>query len=354
MSIAPIDAIPECAVTTNDVHLKFTDGTKTISVPAGTTILEAANAAGVRLVSQCKVGTCGTCVGRVACGEVMMPEGRVYSLRQEEMAAGHRLLCQSHAFADSEVELDYPASMLDEYPVIVTIAKVAAVGWLGESVVELQLKLPKSVRFSFRAGQYVRMRVPGTDEWRSYSMASGERDRKKLSFTIRVLASGAMSDYLRSRAAVGDQLEIEGPIGGFGLADEPGPTLMIAGGTGLAPMLSMLETLQTARDDHPIRLVFGCTRGADLFHLDELDARRSFMRNLAVRVVVDEPGDALAAIPDVLVGNPVSVLTADDVAHPQTSAYLCGPPAMLQAAEQRLLELGMPAERIHAEQFLPS
>ncbi|WFR74423.1 hypothetical protein P9209_03125 [Prescottella defluvii] len=129
---------------------------------------------------------------------------------------------------------------------------------------------------------------------------------------------------------------------------------MIAGGTGLAPMLSMLETLQTARDDHPIRLVFGCTRRADLFHLDELDARRSFMRNLAVRVVVDEPGDALTEIPDVLVGNPVSVLTADDVAHPQTSAYLCGPPAMLQAAEQRLLELGMPAERIHAEQFLPS
>jgi benzoate/toluate 1,2-dioxygenase reductase subunit len=112
----------------------------------------------------------------------------------------------------------------------------------------------------------------------------------------------------------------------------------------------MLETLQTARDDHPIRLVFGCTRGADLFHLDELDARRSFMRNLAVRVVVDEPVE----IPDVLAGNPVSVLTADDVAHPQTSAYLCGPPAMLQAAERRLLELGMPAERIHAEQFLPS
>ena len=117
MSIAPTDAIPECAVTTeNNVHLKFTDGTKTISVPAGTTILEAANAAGVRLVSQCTIGTCGTCVGRVACGDLVMPEGRVYSLRQDEMAAGHRLLCQSHAFAESEVELDYPAAMLDEYP----------------------------------------------------------------------------------------------------------------------------------------------------------------------------------------------------------------------------------------------
>lgn len=351
MSIAPTDAIPECAVTTeNNVHLKFTDGTKTVPVPSGTTILAAANAAGVRLVSQCTIGTCGTCVGRVACGEVVMPEGRVYSLRQDEMDAGHRLLCQSHAFAESEVELDYPAAMLDEYPMIVTTAKVGAVTWLGETVVELQLKLPKSVRFSFRAGQYVRMRVPGTDEWRSYSMASGERERKKLTFTIRVLPSGAMSDYLRGGASIGDQIEVEGPIGGFGLADDEGPTLMIAGGTGLAPMLSMLETLQTARADFPIRLVFGCTREADLFHLDELDARRSFMRNLEVRVVVDER----MAAPDVLVGNPVSVLTPEDVAHPQTSAYLCGPPAMLQAAEERLLELGMPADRIHAEQFLPS
>ncbi|BCN51679.1 2Fe-2S iron-sulfur cluster binding domain-containing protein [Rhodococcus hoagii] len=350
MSIAPTDAIPECAVTTNNVHLKFTDRTKTVPVPAGTTILEAANAAGVRLVSQCTIGTCGTCVGRVACGDVVMPEGRVYSLRQDEMVAGHRLLCQSHAFSESEVELDYPAAMLDEYPVVVTTAKVGAVTWLGETVVELQLKLPKSVRFAFRAGQYVRMRVPGTDEWRSYSMASGERDRKKLIFTIRVLPSGAMSEYLRSGAAVGDQIEIEGPIGGFGLADDAGPTLMIAGGTGLAPMLSMLETLQTARGEHPVRLVFGCTREADLFHLDELDARRGFMRNLDVRVVVDVP----VSVPGVLVGNPVSVLTAEDVAHPLTSAYLCGPPAMLQAAEARLLELGMPAERIHAEQFLPS
>lgn len=351
MSIAPTDVLPERAMTSdNIVHLKFTDGIKSVSVPAGTTILEAAKASGVRLVSQCTIGTCGTCVGKVERGDVVMPEGRVYSLRQDEISAGNRLLCQSHAFSESEVELDYPAAMLDEHPVILTTAKVGAVTWLGASVVELQLKIPKSVRFSFRAGQYVRMRVPGTDEWRSYSMASGERDRKKLTFTIRVLQSGAMSDYLRNVAAVGDQIELEGPIGGFGLADDPGPALMIAGGTGLAPMLSMLETLQTARTTFPILLVFGCTREADLFHLDELEARRTFMRDLEVRVVVDQP----IAGSHVIAGNPVSVLTAEDLAHPQTSAYLCGPPQMLQAAEVRLLELGMSADRIHAEQFLPS
>ncbi|NLU63613.1 2Fe-2S iron-sulfur cluster binding domain-containing protein [Rhodococcus sp. HNM0563] len=334
----------------SNVSLNFTDGTKTVTVPAGKTVLEAANDAGVRLVSQCTVGTCGTCVGRVTRGDVVMPEGRVYSIKQDEIESGERLLCQSHVFGDSEIDLDYPASMLDEYPVITTTAKVGVVTWIGDTAVELQLKLPKSVRFAFRAGQYVRMKVPGTDEWRSYSMASGERDRKKLTFIIRVLPTGAMSDYLRNHATVGDRIEIEGPTGRFGLSDDLGPALMIAGGTGLAPMLSMLENLQTARGEHPIRLVFGCSREADLFYLDELEARTEFMRTLDVRVVVDEP----TAVAGVLEGNPVSALSVEDVDDPLTSAYLCGPPAMLKAAEERLLELGMPAERIHAEQFLPS
>lgn len=336
MTIAPIEALPDTpAGTTSRVRLNYTDTTREIDVPAGTTVLEAAEAAGARLVSQCRIGTCGTCVGRVSTGALAMPEGRVYPLRAEEL---------------SEVDLDYPAAMLDEHPVVTTTVKVTGLTWLAETVVELAVRLPKSIPFSFRSGQYVRFRIPGTDEWRSYSMASGERHKRRLAFTIRVLPTGAMSDYLRAAAAVGDELDLEGPMGSFGLEEQPGPVLMIAGGTGLAPMLSMLESLQTARTRSPLRLVFGCARQGDLFHLDELDARRSFMPNLDVRVVLDEQTDR----PGVLHGNPVSVLTAEDVADPDTSAYLCGPPAMLDAARERLQQLGMPRERIHAEHFLPS
>lgn len=351
MTIAPIEALPDTpAGTTSRVRLNYTDTTREIDVPAGTTVLEAAEAAGARLVSQCRIGTCGTCVGRVSTGALAMPEGRVYPLRAEELSEGMRLLCQAHALGETEVDLDYPAAMLDEHPVVTTTVKVTGLTWLAETVVELAVRLPKSIPFSFRSGQYVRFRIPGTDEWRSYSMASGERHKRRLAFTIRVLPTGAMSDYLRAAAAVGDELDLEGPMGSFGLEEQPGPVLMIAGGTGLAPMLSMLESLQTARTRSPLRLVFGCARQGDLFHLDELDARRSFMPNLDVRVVLDEQTDR----PGVLHGNPVSVLTAEDVADPDTSAYLCGPPAMLDAARERLQQLGMPRERIHAEHFLPS
>lgn len=351
MSIAPIEAMPDTLRgTTSRVRLNYTDTTKEIHVPAGTTVLEAAETAGARLVNQCRIGICGTCVGRVSNGELAMPEGRVYPLRADELGQGMRLLCQAHALSEAEVDLDYSAAMLEEYPIITTSVKVTGLTWLAETVVELAVRLPKSTSFSFRSGQYIRFRVPGTDEWRSYSMASGERHKRQLVFTIRVLPTGVMSDYLRETAALGDQLEMEGPMGSFGLEEDPGTTLMIAGGTGLAPMLSMLESLQTARVRGPIRLVFGCARETDLFHLDELDARRSFMPNLDVRVVLDDTTDR----PGLLVGNPVSVLTADDAADTNTSAYLCGPPAMLDAARERLQQLGMPRERIHAEQFLPS
>ncbi len=340
------DAVPR----THCVRLHYSDTSKEILVPEGQSVLDAASASGVRLASQCGIGTCGTCVGRVRDGALVMPDNRIYPLSDDEIDDGMRLLCQARAVADAEVELDYPASVFDEYPLRQATAKVTGLQRLAETVVELTVRLPKQVSFAFRAGQYARLRVPGTAEWRSYSMASGERQKRQLTFTIRLLPTGTMSDYLRERATIGEQIDVEGPLGSFGLAAGAGPVLMLAGGTGLAPMLSMLDKLQLARGKEPIRLIFGCTRTRDLFHLDELEGRRSFMPNLSVRVTADEPHDQ----PGVLVGNPVSVLTADDVSEPETSAYLCGPPAMIDAAFARLQELGLPRANIHTEQFLPS
>jgi ferredoxin-NADP reductase/ferredoxin len=352
MTIAASESRPASGnvARTHSVRLHYTDTSKEILVPEGISVLDAAAATGVRLARQCGIGTCGTCVGRVRDGALVMPDNRIYPLSEGEMADGMRLLCQAKAEADSEVELDYPASMLDDYPLRQATAKVTGMQRLAETVVELTVRLPKQVSLAFRPGQYTRLRVPGTDEWRSYSMASGERQKRELTFTIRLLPTGAMSDYLRDRATIGDQIELEGPLGSFGLASDAGPVLMLAGGTGLAPMLSMLDKLQMSRYKEPIRLVFGCTRVTDLFHLDELEARTSFMTNLSVHVTAAEPHDQ----PGVLAGTPVSALTADHVSDPATSAYLCGPPAMLEAAFTRLQELGLPRANIHAEQFLPS
>jgi len=335
---------------TRRVLLRFSDGeTREVDVDAGESVLSAAKRAGHALASQCQVGTCCTCVARLTRGIAEMPAGRVTPLTRDETAAGQRLLCQTHPASDATFDLEYPASVLTGNPAIPFTARIHRVTWVAASVVQLDVRVPKSLRLRFLAGQYCRIKVPGGEEWRSYSMASGEHEQGKLSFLIRVLSSGAMSEYLRTEARAGQTLEMEGPIGGFVLEPSQRPHVLVAGGTGLAPMLSMLDKIRLVRPTPPVLLVFGCAAEADLFLTDELEARTGFMSTLTVRVTLEAPDSAQG----VLKGNPVEALTPDDIL-PDTIAYLCGPPGMIAAAERRLVELGVEPHDVRAEQFLPS
>ncbi|WOP18258.1 2Fe-2S iron-sulfur cluster binding domain-containing protein [Raineyella sp. LH-20] len=340
--------VPQTA--SRHIALRFTDGqVREFDADPGETLLAAARRAGHRLVSQCTVGTCGTCVGTLVDGAGEMPSDRISTLSADELAAGQRLLCQTRALCDSSFDLDYPATLLEAHPPVGFRARITRLTWVADTVVELELKVPKAIKFGFTAGQYCRIQVPGTDEWRSYSIASGEHERFRLTFLIRILPSGVMSDFLRDAARTGQSLEVEGPLGGFVLEPAPRPTVLIAGGTGLAPMLSMLDRLRTVQPTPPILLLFGCNRPAELFHEDELAARISLMPTLEVRTVLMDN----AGRDDLPAGTPLSVLRADDVA-PDTVSYLCGPPPMIRAAEEQLGALGLPAHDIRAEQFVPS
>lgn len=338
------------APSTRNVSLTFSDGaTREITVADGQNVLAAAKEQGIALASQCEVGTCCTCAASITRGTASMPTNLVTALTNAEVAAGQRLLCQTYAATDASFDIEYPSSLLDANPAVRFTAKIARVTWVAASVVELEVKVPKALKFGFTAGQYCRIQVPGTDEWRSYSMASGEHERTRLSFLIRVLPSGLMSDFLRNDARAGATLELEGPLGGFALEPSERPHILMAGGTGLAPMLSMLDRLRLVRPTPPILLVFGCVKEADLFLLDELDARASFIPTLQVRVALEQETELVGVVQ----GNPVSVLNPEDVV-PDSIAYLCGPPGMIHAAESRLAELGLAHADIRAEQFLPS
>ena len=332
------------------VTLRFTDGqVREFDTAADEPVLAAAQRAGYNLVSQCRVGTCSTCAATLVEGAAEMPAGQLSVLTRDEVAAGQRLLCQSRALCDSSFDLDYPSVLLEANPPVLFDAKISRLTWVAESVVELELKVPKRIKFGFTAGQYCRIKVPGTEQWRSFSMASGEHERFRLTFLIRVLPSGVMSDYLRERARVGEVLEVEGPLGGFVLEPESRPTILMAGGTGLAPMLSMLDRLRTVQPAPPILLLFGCNKAAELFHEEELEARASFMRTLQVRTVLMDN----AGRDDLPAGTPLAVLGSEDV--PADSvAYLCGPPRMIHAAQETLGGYGLPAHDIRSEQFLPS
>jgi ferredoxin-NADP reductase/ferredoxin len=333
-----------------NVSLRFTDGeTRDFAVASGTTVLAAAKAAGLRLASQCEIGTCCTCAAVLTCGTAEMGTERLLALTKEEVSGGHRLLCQTVVSTDASFNVEYPSSLLLANPPVNFTAKVSRLTWLAETVVQLDVKIPKALRLKFTAGQYCRIKVPGTEEWRSYSMASGEHEQSKASFLIRVLPTGVMSDFLRGEANPGALLEMEGPLGGFVLEPSVRPHVLIAGGTGLAPMLSMLDRLRLVRPTPPILLAFGCARESELFLLDELEARMAFMPSLQVRVCLEET----TAVPGVIRGNPVSVMSASDISE-DSIAYLCGPPGMVAAAEATLAGFGLNHESIRSEQFLAS
>lgn len=336
------------ALPAHRVTVRFRDGAEAeIRVPAGWPILDAAIHADLPLVHQCRSGSCGTCVARLTAGAVAT-RGRAVALLASEVAAGYRLTCSSFPETDCTIELDYPRAVVLGPQPTAAAATVAAVERVSESVFALDLDAPAMPVFA--AGQYAQLKVPETDEWRSYSMATTARDLPRLRFFIRYLEGGAMSKYLKVRARPGDRIAIEAPYGSFTLADPAQPQLMIAGGTGLAPMLGLLEELRAAPGRKPAMLLcFGCTEVGDLFAIDELAHRAYWMPSLAVRTAVmrGEPP------PGARTGSALD-LVADTDLSPATVAYLCGPPAMIEAGRTRLLAGGLAAVNIRAEVFRAS
>jgi NAD(P)H-flavin reductase/ferredoxin len=332
--------------------LRFADDvTREIEVAPGTTLLKAALEAGVRLDHQCLSGTCGTCVCRLVRGAGTNQPGRSVSLLPGEVAEGYRLACSVMPTGDTEWLFDYPSTIADASTTARHVAAVEGLRKVSDSVFELSTRLMDSAA-SFLAGQYVRIKLPDGSA-RSISMSSAPQDLPDLRFLIRYLPGGALSEHLKTRCRPGDIFELEGPMGSFVLPSDAGPKIFVAGGTGLAPILSMLDHLRhagTAR--FPLLLCFGVGREADFFYKQELELRQFWMPKLTLRLACDERVPT-AADPSLRTGSVVSLLQPADIG-PDSTAFLCGPPAMVAAASERLKALGLPAEKIVAERFNPS
>jgi benzoate/toluate 1,2-dioxygenase reductase subunit len=173
----------------------------------------------------------------------------------------------------------------------------------------------------------------------------------RLEFLVRLIPGGVMSEYLRTAPRAGDTLEVEGPRGAFVLRQHRGRHVFVAAGTGLAPIFSMLDALRRRPGPRtPTFLSFGCSTEEDLFYRDELEIRQWWTPELRLRLSGGRDVDAASGL---FRGNPVEGIAAEDVAG-AAAAYLCGPPAMIEAARHRLVEFGLNPERIYAERFTAS
>ncbi|PWL25488.1 MAG: methane monooxygenase [Altererythrobacter sp. XM-24bin4] len=334
------------------VLVEFSDGAESeVLVRADQSVLDAALTADVPILNQCQTGSCGSCIARLLDGKAEHRNGAAGSLIPGERAEGYRLLCLTRPDGECRFSLGYDSTAGKNRPVEAKCF-VNKVDRIACNVVRLELELAEGYWMDFRPGQFIQVKVPGTEEFRSYSMATTAADLPRIELLIRILDDGAMSKWLTSMAKPDDVIEISGPYGQFFLKEKVrAPHIMIAGGTGLAPMMSMLDALRQAPGRKPRTVLsFGCQTRDALFALEQLDLRRQWMPALETRICVDR-GDAADGI---RIGNPVEAITSNDELSPDSVAYLCGPPGMIAAARQHLEGLGLPPESIFAEQFVAS
>jgi len=331
------------------IALNFEDGvTRFVTAHAGESIADAAFRQGVNVPLDCRDGACGTCKARRQSGAYDPGDYIEDALSDDEAAQGYLLCCQATAQSDMVVDIPASSAACKAAPVE-TAAVVTAVERLSPNRIRLAVQARDGALPAFLPGQYVNVRAPGTRAVRSYSFASAS-GAETASFLIRYVPGGAMSSWLTQAAKPGDALALRGPLDGFYLREVRRPVLLIAGGAGVAPILSMLETL--ARDGargQPVRLLYGVRHEADLVGAERIAA-------LAEQ------------IPDF---GWTTCCSAPDTAHPRTGyvgdhldpaalnggeadVYLCGPPAMVEAVRKQVMALGLPPERLHFEKFTPA
>jgi NAD(P)H-flavin reductase/ferredoxin len=336
-------------MSTHNVTLVFEDG-RSIAVQADETdtIYLACLKNRIRIEVDCIEGACATCKAHCPDGEYELEDYSDEALSEDEAARREVLACRMHAKSDCVIEFPYESRLAVKAAPQSWEATVAAVEKVSSTVVRLDLDLPEgAAAVSFLSGQYVHLAVPGTDQQRSYSFANAPGAVGPCCFYIKLLDDGMMSAWLRDAAKPGDAIAMTGPFGHFYLRKPTTPILMVAGGTGLAPMLSMLDHMvATGATDQPVHLLLGANAADELFGLDQL---ASYGIELTVEQAVVEAGEGW----DGATGH-VTALLRPELADANQQVYLCGPPPMIEAAEAWLRENGVDDSRVHAEKFLPS
>lgn len=332
-------------MTTFNIALNFEDGvTRVIQCDDDEKVTDAAFRQKINLPMDCRDGVCGTCKCRVEQGKYQLEFFMDESLTEDEAAKGFALTCQMIPEEDCVVRVPTSSAACKTAPEAVG-AEVLGVDRLSATSFGLRVKLAKPV--GFLPGQYVNLTVPGMDRHRSYSFSSAP-GATEASFLIRNLPGGVMSSYLSDRAKAGDALTATGPMGAFYLRPIERAQLWLAGGTGLAPFLSMLEQVAAQGSDHPITLYYAVTRAADLVELGRVQALADKIGNLRVITVLaaDEDHPRKGFVTD--------HVSATDLNGGDCDVYLCGPPPMVDAVRAHFGKLGVEPANFYYEKFNPT
>lgn len=330
------------------IALNFEDGvTRFVECHEGEKLLDAAYRNQINLPMDCSDGVCGTCKCRSEAGSYDLGEDYIEdALTADEAAERLVLTCQMRPTSDGIVAVPTRSSVCKTGQQKLS-ATVAGVTPHNDAAIVLELDLDAHVAPQFLPGQYVNIDVPGSGATRSYSFTTAPGG-SRLGFLIKKQPGGLMSNWL-AQAKPGDRLSVTGPMGSFYLRETERPLLFLAGGTGLAPFLSMLEVMAQGEPQQPIHLVYGVTRDQDLVLVDALEAYAARLPSFTFTTVVAEEASSHPRKGWVTQHMPDDLLMGGEV-----DMYLCGPPPMVDAVRAFLSENGITPNSFHYEKFTPN
>ena len=315
----------------------------------GESVLDAALRQGVMLPYSCKNGTCGSCKGLLVEGDVHYPFHPPLALERTEIAAGYTLLCQAEPIADLLVEAREIEAVRD-IPIRKLPARVVAKDKLAPNVMRLQLKLPRAQRLQFLAGQYIDILVPGGKR-RAFSIASPPSREDEIELHVRHVEGGDFTGWVFDELQVGGILRIEGPLGTFFVRHdaEERPMIMMGGGTGFAPLKSMIEDLISHRNTRPLHLFWGARTAGELYQEALIREWMADYPHIRYTPAVSDEADTrmqngFAGYVHEAVLDRYPQLDGHDV-------YMSGPPAMIDAARHAFTAAGVDRQRLFYDSF---
>ena len=325
---------------------------RTFSVERDEPILQAAIRQGIGLPYGCKDGACGSCKTRLLEGRVIHGAHQSKALSAEEEAAGLVLTCQAAPQTDVVLEArTVPGA--GEFPVRKMPSRVMAMSRAAPDVMVLTMQLPANDTLRYHAGQYVEF-ILRDNARRSYSMANAphtQGDKPAIELHIRHMPGGKFTDHVFGAMKDKDILRLEGPFGSFFLReDSDKPIVLLASGTGFAPIKAIIEQLEFKGSTRAAVLYWGARRKADLYLHDWAEAAAARLPNLRYVPVLSEP-----APDDAWTGRTGFVHRAVMADLPDLSGhqvYACGVPIMVEPAQRDFVaHCGLPEDEFYADAF---
>jgi ferredoxin-NAD(P)+ reductase (naphthalene dioxygenase ferredoxin-specific) len=315
-----------------------------VSIQSGQNLLDVLRENAVPISYSCMSGRCGTCRCKVTQGTVQNsgPENGHPEMAQD----AYVLACQSVLTDNCTIEIPDMDEVI-VHPAKIIKGTVLAIEELTHDIRRLRIKPAKPLAFS--PGQYATLQFT-PDHIRPYSWAGLPND-DEMEFQIRQVPGGRVTDYVFSSLKVGDAVRISGPLGTAYLRQKHlGPMLCVGGGTGIAPIVSIVRGAMAADMHNPVHVYFGVRSQEDSYDLERLRRLVQEHGNMTLHVVV-ATGPVHAGLRSGLV---TDAIQKDFSALNDFVGYFCGAPAMVEALSSLAQSLGMPLDKIHADAFYPS